>query len=100
MKRKEQIKNAYRTTGDHANFYDGMMTCSTLPGMAAWVGLVGKGMLPVKKIALVCNPVFIALLGQLMNLIMEGLGSGFESFGWLLMYLVCAMKLVGKEERV
>ena len=34
MKRKEQIKNAYRTTGDHANFYDGMMTCSTLPGKA------------------------------------------------------------------
>ena len=57
-------------------------------------------MLPVKKIALVCNPVFIALLGQLMNLVMEGLDSGFESFGWLLMYLVCAMKLVGKEERV
>ena len=68
--------------------------------MAAWIGLVGKGMLPVKKIALVCNPVFIALLGQLMNLVMEGLDSGFESFGWLLMYLVCAMKLVGKEERV
>lgn len=34
MKRKEQIKNAYRTTGDHASFYDGMMTCSTLPGKA------------------------------------------------------------------
>ena len=57
-------------------------------------------MLPVKKITLVCNPVFIALLGQLMNLVMEGLDSGFEFFGWLLMYLVCAMKLVGKEERV
>jgi hypothetical protein len=34
VKRKEQIKNAYRTTGDHASFYDGMMTCSTLPGKA------------------------------------------------------------------
>ena len=34
MKSKEQIKNAYRTTGDHASFYDGMMTCSTLPGKA------------------------------------------------------------------
>ena len=34
MKRKEQIKNAYRTTGDHANFYDGMMTCSTWLGKA------------------------------------------------------------------
>ena len=65
----------------------------------AWIGMVVKGMLPVKKIALICNPVMIALLGQLANGIAEGLDSGFESFGWLLLYLVCAMKLVGKEER-
>lgn len=68
--------------------------------MIAWVGMAAKGMLPVKKIALICNPVFMALIGQLMNYIAEGMDSGFESFGWLLMYLVCAMKLVGKEERL
>ena len=39
------------------------------------------------------------LLGQLLNLIVDGLDSGTESLGWLLMYLVCAMTLVGKEER-
>ena len=66
----------------------------------AWIGMVVKGMLPVRKIALICNPLIIALLGQLMNLIAEGLDSGFESFGWLLLYLVCAMKLVGREERI
>lgn len=66
----------------------------------AWIGMVAKGMLPLGKLALVCNPLVIALLGQLMNLIAEGLDSGFESFGWLLMYLVCAMKLAGKEERL
>jgi len=66
----------------------------------AWIGMVVKGLLPVNKIALICNPIIIALLGQLMNLIAEGLDSGFESFGWLLMYLVCAMELVGKEERI
>ena len=32
MTRKDQIKGAYRLTGDNAGFYDGMMTCSTLPG--------------------------------------------------------------------
>ena len=32
MTRKEQIRNAYKTTGNHASFYDGMMTYSTLPG--------------------------------------------------------------------
>ena len=34
MTRKEQIKNAYKLTGGHAGFYDGMMTYSTLPGKA------------------------------------------------------------------
>ena len=32
MTRKDQIKNAYKLTGGHAGFYDGMMTYSTLPG--------------------------------------------------------------------
>ncbi len=34
MTRKEQIKNAYKLTGGHAGFYDGMMTYSTFPGKA------------------------------------------------------------------
>jgi len=34
MSRKDQIRSAYRLTGDNANFYDGMMTYSTLPGKA------------------------------------------------------------------
>ena len=66
----------------------------------AWIGFVVKGKLPVGKIALICNPVMISLLGQLMNDIAEGLDSGFESFGWLLMYLVCALKLVDGTEKV
>jgi ubiquinone/menaquinone biosynthesis C-methylase UbiE len=31
MKRNERIRNAYRFTGSN-NFYDGMITCSTIPG--------------------------------------------------------------------
>ena len=34
MKRKDQIKSAYKQLGGSASFYDGMMTCSTLPGKA------------------------------------------------------------------
>ena len=64
----------------------------------AWIGMVVKGKLPLKKICLIFNPFLIALAGNLMNLIAEGLDSGFESFGWLLMYLVCALKLVTKDE--
>ena len=77
----------------------GFIVCDGFVAVA-WIGMVVKGMLPVRKIALICNPLIVSLLGQLMNLIAEGLDSGFESFGWLLMYLVCAMKLVGKKERI
>ena len=34
LTRKDQIRNAYRTTGGQANFYDGMMTYSTFLGKA------------------------------------------------------------------
>ena len=34
MGRHEEIKNAYASLGDDATFYDGMITCSTLPGKA------------------------------------------------------------------
>ena len=32
MNRKDQIRGAYRLTGSNASFYDGMITCSTIPG--------------------------------------------------------------------
>ena len=66
---------------------------------AAWIGMIVRGMLPLKKAALIFNPIMIALIGQLMNYVHHGLDSGFESLGWGLMYFVCAMKLVGKQER-
>lgn len=34
MDRRNEIKNAYRGLGKEAAFYDGMVTCSTLPGRA------------------------------------------------------------------
>lgn len=34
MSRHEEIRNAYRYLGGEATFYDGMITCSTLPGKA------------------------------------------------------------------
>ena len=32
--RRAEIRDAYKQTGGHASFYDGMMTYSTLPGKA------------------------------------------------------------------
>lgn len=34
MDRRAEIKNAYQYLGNEATFYDGMITCSTLPGKA------------------------------------------------------------------
>lgn len=34
MSRKEEIQNAYKYLGKEATFYDGMITCSTIPGSA------------------------------------------------------------------
>lgn len=34
MSRHDEIKNAYKMLGNEATFYDGMITCSTLPGKA------------------------------------------------------------------
>lgn len=34
MNRKQEIQNAYKNLGGEAAFYDGMITCSTLPGKA------------------------------------------------------------------
>ena len=39
MDRHNEIQNAYRSLGKDATFYDGMITCSTLPGRAV-CGLV------------------------------------------------------------
>lgn len=39
MHRYEEIQNAYQSLGKEATFYDGMITCSTLPGKAV-CGLV------------------------------------------------------------
>ncbi len=32
MSRHNAVQNAYRSLGKEATFYDGMITCSTLPG--------------------------------------------------------------------
>ena len=63
-----------------------------------WIRMVIKGMIPVKKWMIICCPVFGALFGQLLNLISEGLDSGTESFGWLVLYLACALTLTKKDK--
>ncbi|MDO5424629.1 MAG: methyltransferase domain-containing protein [Eubacteriales bacterium] len=42
MERKDTIRNAYRLTGSNS-FYDGMITCSTIPGKAVCQAVWGMG---------------------------------------------------------
>ena len=75
----------------------GLVVCDLFVTIG-WIGMVLKGMIPVKKWMLICCPVFGILFGQLLNLIAEGLDSGTESFGWLMLYLVCALCLTERKE--
>lgn len=43
MSRYAEIKSAYRALGEEATFYDGMITCSTLPGKAVCRLVWGMG---------------------------------------------------------
>lgn len=76
----------------------GLFFCDLLVTIG-WVGMVLKGIIPVKKIFFIFCPIFGILFGQLLNFIAEGLDSGTESFGWLVMYLVCAVCLTKEVRR-
>ena len=73
----------------------GLVLCDLLVTIG-WIGMVIKGMIPVRKVFLLCCPIFGILFGQLLNFISEGMDSGTESFGWLVMYLICAKCLTNK----
>ena len=56
-----------------------------------WIALVLKGILPLKKIWVLAAPLLVAGIGFLLEMILplpfNGFASGFESFGWIVMFL-------------
>ena len=56
-----------------------------------WIALVLKGVLPLKKIWVLAAPLLVAGIGFLLEMILplpfNGFSSGFESFGWIVMFL-------------
>ena len=56
-----------------------------------WILVVLKGVLPLKKIWVLAAPLLIAGIGfgleWFLPLPFNGLSSGFESFGWIVMFL-------------
>ena len=65
-----------------------------------WVALVFKGTLPVKKVFFLAAPLLAAgigiLLDSLITLPFDGIATGFESIGWLVMFL-CARRAVQRD---
>lgn len=56
-----------------------------------WVALVLKGIFPLKKVWALAAPLVVAGIGFLLEFIVpwpfNGFSSGFESFGWIVMFL-------------
>lgn len=57
----------------------------------AWIAVVLKGILPLKRAWALAAPLLIACIGFLLEWMLplpfNGLSSGFESFGWIVMFL-------------
>lgn len=67
-----------------------------------WIIMVLKGLLSLKKGWLLAAPLMVAAIGFLIEIILplpfNGIASGFESFGWTVMFLG-GIRFVGKDER-
>ena len=68
-----------------------------------WIAVVLKGVLPLKKVWVLATPLLIAGIGFLLEAILplpfNGFASGFESLGWIVMFLggIRAIKNDGME---
>ena len=69
MERKEAIRSAYRLTGGN-NFYDGMITCSTLSGKA-----VCRLVWDMNKAE---NDACVSYIICIIYLILQGVGDGSQ----------------------
>ena len=56
-----------------------------------WITIILKGVLPLKKLWVLAAPLLVAGIGFLLELILplpfNGFASGFESLGWIVMFL-------------
>ena len=62
-----------------------------LPVLIGWIVLILRGTFPLKKTWILAEPLIVAGIGFLLELVLpwpfNGFASGFESFGWIVMFL-------------
>jgi hypothetical protein len=67
-----------------------------------WIAIILRGVLPLKKLWVLAAPLLIAGIGFLLEWILplpfNGFASGFESFGWIVMFLG-GIQAIKKDER-
>ncbi|MCM1305488.1 MAG: hypothetical protein NC306_15505, partial [Butyrivibrio sp.] len=55
-----------------------------------WIALILRGVLPLGKVWLLAAPLMVAGIGFLLEALIpfsfDGFASGFESFGWIVMF--------------
>ncbi|MBQ9663600.1 MAG: hypothetical protein IJV40_10665 [Oscillospiraceae bacterium] len=71
--------------------YWGSFIVLGITSTGGWIAVVLKGLLPLKKTWALAAPLIIACIGFLLEWLLplpfNGLSSGFESFGWIVMFL-------------
>lgn len=63
----------------------------------AWIALIARRIIPVSKWWILASPLIMTGIGLLADLIpfpISGINSGFESMGWMLMF-ICGIRYVG-----
>ena len=67
-----------------------------------WIAIILRGVLPLKKLWVLAAPLLIAGIGFLLEWILplpfNGFASGFESFGWIVMFLG-GIQAINQDER-
>ncbi|MCR4763638.1 MAG: hypothetical protein K5696_08915 [Lachnospiraceae bacterium] len=62
-----------------------------LAAMIGWIGSILRGTFPLKKIWILASPLIVAGIGFLLEILLpwqfNGFCSGFESLGWIVMFL-------------
>lgn len=69
-----------------------------------WIALILKGILPLKKVWVLAAPLLVAGIGFLLEAVLplpfNGFASGFESFGWIVMFIGGIKCMEQEEERI
>ena len=66
----------------------------------AWIALIIRRIIPESKVWIIAAPLLMTCIGSLIDLLpwpVNGMNSGYETLGWMLMF-VCGIRYIKKQE--